>query len=209
VTESEGGSAYGRTHWRRFALAAGIPAIAVVGLGAGMANGAVGASFTVSGEAFKISADRLEGDGFTQYGGKVEKKDGTEIPVAISGIGDARLYNLCQSVYSKGSPVSITIRAGREDGHPATAKNLLIGMTELSGDATFTGINIGQDASTLKKGGPDAHGDSGGFGQEADKVKIDGLHQTSLSTTAGTFALTGLELKVNFPGDDGKPVECF
>lgn len=201
--------AQGRTNWRRFAFAAGVPAAVVAGLGAGMAQGAVAASFTVSGQAFKISADVLDGDGFTQYGGTVEKKDGTTIPVAISGIADAKLFNLCQSVHTSGSPISLTIRAGRDEDNPAKATNLLIGMTELSGDATFTNINIGQDASTLELGGPDAHGDSGGFGQQADHVTINGLHQTSLSTTAGTFTLSGLTLKINLPDDDGAPEECF
>jgi hypothetical protein len=209
VKDTQGGPAYGRTNWRRFAIAAAVPVAAAGALVVGMANGAFAASFTVSGQSFKISADKLEGTGFAQYGDKDTTLDGTPIPVAVSGIASAKLYNLCQSVKMPGLPVSLTIRAGREAGKPAEATDLLIGMSELSGDAEFTKINIGQDASTLGLGGKDAKGEKGKFGQEAQGVTITDLRQISTSTSAGTFKLKGLSLKVNGPGADGKPVECF
>ena len=209
MKDAQGGPAYGRTNWRRFAVAAVVPAAAAGALLVGMANGAFAASFAISGQSFKISADKLEGNGFAQYGGSEHKVDGSGVPVAISGISSAKLYNLCQSVKTPGLPISLTIRAGREAGNPAQATNLLIGVSELSGDAEFTDINIGQDASTLGLGGKEAHGDKGAFGQEAKKVVINDLRQTAVSTSAGTFKLTGLNLKVNLPGADGKPAECF
>jgi hypothetical protein len=210
VKDAQGEAAYGRTNWRRFAVAVAVPTAATVGLLVGMSSGAFGATFTVSGQSFKISADKLDGTGFAQYGDKVKTKNGTEIPVAMSGIASAKLYNLCQSVKTPGLPITLTIRAGRGEGSPAKATNLLIGMSELSGDAEFTDINIGQDASTLGLGGSEAHSEQAGlFGQEAKRVVINDLKQTAISTSAGTFTLTGLNLKVNLPGSDGKAVECF
>ncbi|BCJ49095.1 cholesterol esterase [Actinoplanes sp. NBRC 14428] len=209
MKDAQGDPAYGRTNWRRFAVAAVVPAAAAGALVFGMANGAFAASFAVSGQTFKISADKLDGTGFAQYGSFVEKKDGTKIPVAMSGITSAKLYNLCQSVKTPGLPISLTIRAGRDDAKPAAATNLLIGVSELSGDAEFTDINIGQDASTLGLGGKDAKGAEGMFGQEAKHVTITGLRQTAVSTTAGTFTLNGLNLKVNFDPSGGKPAECY
>jgi hypothetical protein len=209
VKDAQGDPAYGRTNWRRFAVAVAVPAAAATALVVGMANGAFAATFAVSGQTFKISADQLDGTGFAQYGDVVYKKDptapGGAIPVAMSGISSAKLYNLCQSVTVPGMPVSLTIRAGQDDKNPAEATNLLIGMSELSGDAKFTDINIGQDASTLKQGGEEAHGKTGLFGQEAKHVTITGLKQTAVSTSAGTFTLKGLKLKVNV----GTVVECF
>jgi hypothetical protein len=196
-----------RTNWRRFALAATIPTVVAGGLVLAMANGAIAASFAVSGQTFKISADRLDGTGFTQYGSMVAEKNGTPHPVAQSGIADAKLTNLCQSVKVPNLPISLVIRAGG-GGNPAHATDLLINMDELNGNATFTNINIGQDASTLNAAGPAAHGAAGAFGQQADKVVIDNLRQISWSTSAGSFALTGLNLKVDF-ASDGKPKECF
>jgi len=211
VKDAQGDPAYGRTNWRRFAVAVAVPTAATAALLVGMSSGAFGATFTVSGQSFKISADKLDGTGFAQYGGQLEtaKKGDQDVPVAMSGIASAKLYNLCQSVRAPGSPISLTIRAGRDPDSPAKATNLLIGMSELNGNAEFTDINIGQDASTLGQGGPEASGPLGSFGQEASKVVITNLKQTAVSTTAGTFTLTGLNLKINFPGKDGNPPECF
>jgi hypothetical protein len=205
VKDAQGDPAYGRTNWRRFAVAVGVPTVAAAGLVIGLANGAFAASLTVSGQAFKISADKLVGDGFAQYSDTQMTAGNKPIPVAVSGIKHASLYNLCQSVHPAGAPVSLTITAGKDADHPAEADNLLIGLTELSGDATFKNIDIGLDASTVTKGG-DAKGAVGGFAQQADSVTITGLRQTAYSTQAGTFKLTGLNLKINV---GSSPTECF
>jgi hypothetical protein len=209
VTDVQADPAYGRTNWRRFAAAIGIPAVIVAGLVIGLAHGAFAASLTVSGQAFKITADKLVGDGFTQYSDVHTTVDGTSVPVAVSGIRHAKLYNLCQSVRPKGSPVSLTIHAGTDTKRPAEADNLLIGLTELRGDAVFTDIAIGVDASRLSKGGPGARGSAGGFAQEASSVTITDLRQTAYSTQAGTFTLRGLNLRLNTALRGGDPDECF
>ncbi|HEY7175452.1 MAG TPA: DUF6230 family protein [Micromonosporaceae bacterium] len=189
-------AAKGGTRWRRFAAAI-VPAIVVVGaLTGGIASGAVPVSFAVSGVQFVVTADDLTGTDFVQYGSLVQQKNGTAHAVAVSEIGSADLTNLCQSV-AQPTPlgtVVLKLTAGG-GGTPAHADNLLIDMTQLSGDATFTNINIGQDASTLSP-----RGVAGGFGQAADKVEIKNLSQTAWATTAGTFTLPGLKLGL---GSDG------
>lgn len=188
----------GRVRWRRFA-AMMVPAAAVAGAVVfGMANGAIAASFAVSGQTFKVSASKLEGEGFVQYGGVAKEKDGSQHPVAISGIDNAKLYDLCQSVKVPDLPVVLTINAGG-GGNPATATDLLIDMDRLEGNATFTNIQIGRDASDLG-------GAPGAFGQSADKVVINDLEQVARATSAGVFTLNGLRLKVNV-GAEAK--ECF
>jgi hypothetical protein len=207
LKDSQGDSTAGRTNWRRFAIAMGIPTVAAGVLVAGVASGAVAANFSVSGTQFKLSADRLEGDGFTQYSGQlptetVQKTTGGKYIVAAkSGIKSADIYNLCQTVAV--GPVVLRIEAGKNS--PVHADELLIGMSDLSGDATFTDINIGQDASTMNYADPVPRGDVGGFGQQAKHVTITGLHQTAYSTSATTFKLTGMSLHL-YVGD-GK--ECF
>jgi len=193
----------GRTRWRRFALVT-VPAVGLAGLIVfGMADGAIAASFAVSGSTFKVSADTLDGSGFVQYGGVAVDKAGNQHPVAVSGIKSATLSNLCQSVVAPGG-ISLVIRAGTQQGKPATATDLLIDMSQLSGDATFTNIDIGMDASSLKKGPDGAVGQPGGFGQQADHVTINGLKQVAWSTSAGTFTLNGLDLHVSLTGE-----QCF
>ncbi|GAA4578735.1 DUF6230 family protein [Micromonospora coerulea] len=193
----------GRTRWRRFA-AMMVPATAAVGaILFGTQSGAIASDITVSGQTFKIGAERLEGDGFKQYGGIVKEKNGKVHPVALSEISSAELYKLCQSVRADlpGLPVVLTINAG--DDKPATAKDLLIGMDSLGGNATFTNIRIGRDATDLN-----TSAQAGSFGQDAQHVTIRDLEQVSRYTTAATFNLTGLRLKVNV-GDAAKGKECF
>ena len=193
----------GRTRWRRFAVVTA-PAVLLAGVIVfGMANGAIAASFAVSGSTFKVSADELVGTGFVQYGGLAVDKAGKQHPVAVSGIGKATLTNLCQSVVAPGG-ISLVIRAGTQEGSPATATDLLIDMEQLSGDASFTNIDIGMDASSLKKGPSGAVGVPGGFGQQADSVTIKHLRQIAWSTSAGTFNLNGLDLHVSLTGE-----QCF
>jgi hypothetical protein len=199
VKDSQGNLVLGRTRWRRFAAVV-IPAtIAVSGLMAGVANGAVPVTFHVSGQTAKISADALVANGFSQYGSVVFEKNGTPHPVAMSAIKDATLTNLCQSVTTP-TPARATPThysgAGLAAAAPVKAKDLLIGMDSLAGDAVFTNINIGADASELTAGGAH-HGQAGLFGQEADKAEIQGVKQVARLTQAGTFALNGLSLTVS------------
>jgi hypothetical protein len=210
VKDAQGNLVQGRTRWRRFAAVV-IPAAAAAGaIVFGMANGAIAASFNVSGQTFKVSADKLEATGFVQYGGIVHSKgtDGktTDVPVATAGMADAKLTNLCQSVKVPGAPISLVINAG-PPGNEAHATNLLIDMTDLTGNATFNSINIGQDAGSLDAAGADVHGTTGAFGQQAKSVVITNVKQTAWSTSAGQFELKGLHMFVDV--NPKGPKECF
>jgi hypothetical protein len=219
LKHAQGSPVQGRTRWRRFA-AVMVPATVAAGaIVLGMANGAIAASFSVSGSQFKVSADQLVGKGFVQYGGFAQEKGGRTLSngipdpsdpknhaVAVSGIADATLTNLCQSVKVPGLPFSMVIKAGKDKDHPAHATNLMIDVSSLQGDATFDNIQIGIDASDLSKGPSGAKGLPGSFAQQADQVTINNLHQTAWSTTAGQFSLTGLDLSIS---TGSNPFECF
>ena len=205
-TEKQG---QGGTRWRRFA-AVMVPTVAVVGaLGAGIASGAVPVTFAVSGTQFHLTAKHLSGTDFTQYGSVVKiKAAGAYTAVAESTISSADITNLCQSV---GQPLPnlpgvsgktgwFKLTVGDQPDKPAHATGLIIDMTHLHGDATFTHINIGQDASDLSD-----RGQIGGFGQAADGVEIEGLDQNAWSTTAGTFTLPNLDLSVSMGGAGDDP----
>lgn len=217
MKDAQGNVMFGRIRWRRFAAVL-VPAVAAASLlVAGIANGAIPASFAVSGSTFKVKAAELDGTGFVQYGGFAQEKGGRMIPgtnipdptdpknhpVAVSGISQASLTNMCQSVVVPGTSISLVIHAGN-NGTPATASDLMIDLTQLNGDAEFGNITIGQDASTLDKGPKGAQGLPGFFGQQADTVKITNLTQIAWSTSAGTFNLNGLDLHVSLNKE-----ECF
>lgn len=204
MKDSHGSLVLGRTRWRRFAAVVVPATIAVSALMGGIASGAVPVAINISGQTAMLSADKLDAEGFSQFGAVVVKKDGTPIPVAASQIKYAEITNLCQSVRVPGTDIVLFIRGGREDGKPVVAKNLMIGMDYLSGDAVFGNIRIGTDASTLSEGGTPPVGLEGQFGQEADTAVITNLNQRFYSTTAGEFHLTGMSLHLKFDGS-----ECF
>lgn len=160
----------------------------------GVAQGAVPVSFAVSGSQFQISASKLEGTGFSQYAGVTEDTAGGKHSVAIANIASAQLSDLCQSVVSDTplGKVGVLITAGG-GGNPASATDLQIGMTELRGESSFSNIRIGVDASTVNTA---AKGSAGDFAQDADAVTITNLQQTSWSTQASVFTLTGMSLRL-------------
>ncbi|WP_433824999.1 DUF6230 family protein [Actinoplanes sp. CA-015351] len=202
MKDAQSAPAYGRTNWRRFAVAVGVPTVVAGGLVLALAEGALAANFTIAGEQFKLSASKLVGTGFTQYSGELETKDG-KIPAAMSGIERATLNDLCQSVAV--GPITLRIEAGTDPDHPVKANDLLIGMSSLGGDATFTEMQIGLDAGTLDRAQDEAKGAPGGFGQQAKTVTIVNLRQQAYYTSASTFTLNGMSLKLHVGGEH----ECY
>ncbi|UQA93034.1 DUF6230 family protein [Streptomyces halobius] len=192
--------ARGGTRWKRFAVVMVPSVAATAAIGVALSQGALAASFSVSGQQFKVATDRLDGTGFVQYGAVDAQKDGKQIPVAVSAFSSAKIKNLCQSVVVPVpvfGDVSMVLRAG--GGKPVEAKNLYIDLDQLNADATFKNINIGVAAGSTSKGPGIKKGDKtdpGSFAQEADSATLTGVKQTAWATTAGTFKLSGLSMKV-------------
>ena len=187
----------GRTRLRRAAVMA-VPAVAVTAtLMVLTAQGALAAQFSISGMPFTVTADRLQGTGFEQFGGLDNMADnspnagntGGQELVVVSAIKSATLTNLCQSVDLGGINLRITAGTGSS---PVSASHLTTDSTLVSGDASFNNIEIGGDASTFTKAG--VAGPLGVFGQQADTVTINNLRQTNYATTAAVFTLPGLNL---------------
>jgi hypothetical protein len=196
----------GRTRWRRCAVALGLGLAVAAGVVALQAKAVLAASFAVSGQQFKVSADRLDGTGFVNYGWVDQQADGKPVPVVVAGIKHATLRNMCQSVLTS-LPIigDVTLRITAGDGQtPVTAEDLFIDMSQLQGEADFRSIEIGRDASTLDKGPAGAQGLQGLFGQQSTEVHITNLRQTAWASQAGTFRLAGLKLALQ-PGKH----ECF
>jgi hypothetical protein len=193
----------GRVRGRRAAIMA-VPAVAITaGLAILTAEGALGVQFAISGMPFTVTAESLDGTGFEQFGGLDNMADnspnagdtGGQVLVVVSAIKKAKLTNLCQSVDLGGT--NLLIRAGR-GSTKVEATTLATDSTIVQGDASFGNIEIGNDASTLTKGG--VQGAPGVFGQQADTVVINNLRQTNYATTAATFTLPGLTLSFSDNG---------
>jgi hypothetical protein len=200
TTNSSPPAPQGRIRWRRFAAILVPSLVAIAAVVVLTAEGAIAASFSISGQQFEVSANQLTGTGFQQFATVDQASGGKLVPVAESEIGTAKITNLCQSVvapfpFGLGDfTLRITAGAGAT---PVTADSLIIDANQLSGStATFTNINIGQDASTLNAVSGVPVGAAGTFGQQASGVSITGLHQVAYSTSAGTFTLPGFGLSL-------------
>jgi hypothetical protein len=186
----------GRVRWRKFALLI-IPAGAVAALLVSLtATGAIAASISVSGTAFEVTATQFTGQGFEQYGGTVTTSGGATHPVAVTALRSGQITDLCQSV--KVGPFTLVLRAG-DDGTPASVSNIVIDADQQTGNASFSNVTIGQDASTLTED-PGHTGAAGSFAEQADSFSITNLRQHTWLTTAGTFTLPGLSLSFSSAG---------
>jgi len=197
----------GGTRWKRFAVVMVPSVIATAAVGVGLAQGALAASFSVSGQEFKVSADELVGQDFVQYGSVATGKDlkGKDMaaPVAVSGFSEATITNMCQSVVTPDLPFglgSITLQLNAGTGKDKVyAKDLYLDVSQLDADAEFTNIDIGVAAGSLKNPGiqPGTQANPYGFSQRAEVAKLSNVHQQAWATTAGTFKLPDLSLKLH------------
>ncbi|MEU4209062.1 DUF6230 family protein [Streptomyces sp. NPDC026206] len=194
----------GGTRWRRFAVVMVPSVAATAAIGVAVAQGALAASFSVSGQQFQVTAESLHGWGFVQYGALDQTKKGNK-PVAVVGIETAKITNLCQAVTipTPFGDVSMKLTAGKDK--EVEAKKLYIDADELSANATFTNVDIGVSVTDTNKGpGPAAPGKDGrgayvpgSFAQQADEVMFTQVDQRAWATSAGTFTLPGLHMGVS------------
>jgi hypothetical protein len=195
-SEEAGYAGPGRVSWRRFAAII-LPAIAVAGvLVALTAQSVLAVSFAISGTPFTVTANSLNGQGFEQLTvldhSVISDLPGNSNQIVLEddAIRSATISHLCLSVTVAG--VNMIITAG-DGGTPATGSDLQVDADRLSGNAYFSHINIGQDASTVTEV-PGVTGGAGGFAMQADTVSINNLREHAYATTAGTFALPGFGL---------------
>jgi hypothetical protein len=186
-----------------------VPSVAATAaIGVALAQGALAASFSVSGQSFKVTADKLVGNGFAQYGaidsGYTLDGEKTAHPVAVSAFKSATINSLCQSVVTPKVPVfgsvSLILKAG-EGAKPVEADNLYIDVADLNADAVFKNIDIGVAAKDATKGpGMKGNGEQAnpfGFAQQADTATLTDVKQTAWAPTAGPFKLSGLKMSLS------------
>lgn len=198
--------ARGGTRWKRFAVVMVPSVAATAAIGVAIAQGALAASFSVSGQQFKVTASELDGEGFVQYGA-LDGGDKGQHPVAVVGLNSAKITNLCQSVVVPVpvfGDVTMQLKAGGGKDK-VLAKKLYIDADDLQTNATFTNVDIGVSVDHTTKGpGPAKPGEGGrgsylpgSFAQQAEHVLFKDVKQRAWATTAGTFQLSGLHMNVS------------
>ncbi|GGT29850.1 cholesterol esterase [Streptomyces kurssanovii] len=214
--------ARGGTRWKRFALVMVPSVAATAAIGVGLAQGALAASFAVSGQEFKVTAGKLVGTGFSQYGGvdmgykDLKGDEKVAHPVAISTFKNASITKMCQSVVTDVpfvGKITLKLTAG-DKGTDVKAEKLYLDVSELDADAKFRNIDIGvaaKDTDNPGVGKGPAVKDTSilpnGFAQQAEEVELTGVEQKAWATTAGTFELSGLSMRLH--KGDGPKVECY
>ncbi|TDC26967.1 cholesterol esterase [Streptomyces sp. 8K308] len=202
--------ARGGTRWRRFGLVMVPSVAATAAIGLALAQGALAASFSVSGQEFKVRVDYLDGRGFNQYGTIVSPSgSGSSRPVAVSAFDSATIEDLCQSVVipTPIGDVTVRITAGTDPDNPVTAENLFIDLEQLNAQAVFSNIDIGVAVGEMTRG-PDPNTpdvDPNSFGQQSERAQLWDVEQVAWATSAGTFRLTDLSLSLHRGSDE----ECF
>ncbi|MER6267629.1 DUF6230 family protein [Streptomyces sp900105755] len=182
-----------------------VPGVAVcAAVGVAMAQGALAASFFISGQQFQVAADRLTARGFSLYGMVDVTRKHELVPVVVSGFRHATLSGLCQSVVVD-IPVlgTQTLRLTGGDGRPAEASNLFIDATSESvAEANFGSLDIGVAQGAVTKG-PIRPGDRDsrffdpdGVAQQSLTTTLDDVRVTAVAVSAGTLNVPGLRLRV-------------
>ncbi|MEU5082265.1 MULTISPECIES: DUF6230 family protein [Streptomyces] len=213
----------GGTRWKRFAVVMVPSVAATAAIGVALAQGALAASFSVSGQEFKVRAGLLEGTGFTQYGaidtGKsLDGKEDQAHPVAISAFKSAEITDMCQSVVTPipllGKKVTLKLTAG-DQGKKVHAEQLYIDVANLKAEeALFGEMDIGVAAGSATKGpkpNPEEYAQQKaspfGFAQQAKTATLTNVEQTAWATTAGSFKLSNLHMGLSW--GSGKGIECY
>ncbi|MER5930020.1 DUF6230 family protein [Streptomyces sp. NPDC002054] len=195
----------GGTRWKRFALVM-VPSIAATAaVGVGLAQGALAASFSVSGQDFKVRADELVGEDLIQYGGIAKGHDlhgkPQDHPVTISGFKKATITNMCQSLVTPVpgiGNITLKLQTGHK-GRPAVADNIYLDVAELDADAKFEKLDIGVAVgheSHATKPQPGTVSSPFAFSQRAKTATLTNVRQKAWATTAGTFTLPDLKLRL-------------
>ncbi|NUP61160.1 MAG: cholesterol esterase [Nonomuraea sp.] len=194
----------GRVRWKRFLLMVVPVAATTSALIGATAQGVIGATFVVSGASFKLYTGELRGQGFTLAPNVVRDKKGRVIPVIATGIRRGVTTDLCQSVLMESPFGTVTLRiTGGRGGNEVTMENMVLDVAEWQSGATFRGLELGRDASTLTEV-PGGRGPAGGFGGQGRSLTLRDVRLTGWAVTAATFNLPDFSIDV-VRGDH----ECF
>ncbi|MGW7366161.1 DUF6230 family protein [Streptomyces sp. NPDC054841] len=202
----------GRTSWRRFAAILMPGVAAATALGITMAQGALAASFLISGRRFQVAVDRLAAQGLTIYGTVDVTRKGELVPVVVTGVRNAKIRGLCQSVVVDVPTLGpYTLRLTGGEREQAEARHLFLDATSaLIGQANLQDVDIGVAAGSVTKGpiNPDDRDsrffDPDGVAQQAVSATLTDVEVTAVAVSAATFNIPDLGVRLK----EGRH-ECF
>ncbi|MEV4738903.1 DUF6230 family protein [Streptomyces sp. NPDC049555] len=168
----------------RLVVAGGVALAAACGLLAATADGVLAVSAAASGGAFKLTGERLEGEGFSERTDVLVEHDGARHPVGVVTADRAWLKGLCASllVPTPFGPVTLRGSAGRM--RPVLATGIVVNTDRVRGRETvFEDLRVG----VLPEGG---------VGARTRHVTVERPEFTSWLATAGTFRLSDVDVGI-------------
>lgn len=189
---------HGRIRWRLFAVVMVPSLVASAALFVALAQGALAASFLVSNQQFKVTAERTEGIGLIQYSAVDRRYDGKVVPVTVTGLKQSKTTGYCQSAVARNIPLIGTFTV-KVTAKQLTARDTYTDTVQSdSGSITLKNTNNGIAAGTSRKGPGIREGDKtdpGRAAQEADSVVVTNSKQIVLATSARITRTSGSSLR--------------
>ncbi|WP_274564085.1 DUF6230 family protein [Streptomyces spiramyceticus] len=183
-----------------------VPGVVAVGaVVIALAQGAMAASFAVSGKNFKVSAEEITGQGISSFPSSIGSKDGKGHAVLLAGIKSGTAKGVCLSMKQDlpmVGEVSLIVRSGGDK--PVKGENLVVNADALTtAGGRVTGVQAGRDASTLDAA-PGVNGPPGLFGVQASTAVARNVKSTAWASNGGSLTLDKVEIEI---GHDGR--ECY
>lgn len=178
------------TNWARFGGVLAAASVMAFGLLSATAAGALPASIAVSGSLFKVSAEQVKQYGVSQHPGLSGQSDRHEAIIATAE--RVSMTRMCQSMLVPTPLGDVTMRVTAGRHRPVTATSMVVDAQQLSGDAKFTGLKVGDTSGGVT------------MRQTVQRLEMDRFRMTARTSSAGTFRMPGMKVSVEF----GRH-ECF
>lgn len=146
-----------------------VPCTRAVGaLGIALAQGALAASFAVSGAAFEVSASEITANGVSPFPSTIGDSANDAKPVLLAAVESGTVSDVCVSLKQRlplVGDITMLVHSGADK--PLEGSNLVVNADALTGGGgKVTEVQAYRDASTLT-GAPGVTGPKGTFGVQA------------------------------------------
>jgi Family of unknown function (DUF6230) len=184
--------------WPLFAIVLTLSLAVSAALFVAVAQGVLAASFLISNQEFKETAERVESFGVIQYGAVDTRYDGTNVPVSVTGTRLSRVTGVCQSVVARDVPFvgTFTVKLNAER---VTARDSYRDVVQsIDGTVTAENPNNGIAAGASRKGPGIKEGDKadpGSSAQEADSIVVTDSKQILVAVSARITQISGSSLR--------------
>lgn len=180
----------GYTRKLRFVGVLGAGLLATAGMGVAVAQGGISANLALSNTIFNMKVGKMDGEGFNLFTDSDKLHSGDQA-ISRLKIKNAKVSDVCMT-----APVKVPGMGDKRfqmlvPGDNFSAKNMLIGATDLGGALTLDKPQIGVDAHQL-----DDKAEPGSWGLTAQRIVANQqtIHTSSLSADQLTAAGSKISL---------------